>query len=681
MKKSVLKSIIIAILAFVMIASFAGCDYLVDILPDSISGIISGNQSDKTPDNQDQGSTTPDDPTHVHTIVVDEAVAPTCTATGLTEGKHCSVCNKVLVAQTTTAKIAHIKSNWIIDKAATTTENGLKHTECTMCGKKMSEETIPATGSVGLAYTVNSDNKSCTITGIGDCTDSHVIIPTAIDGYTVTTISNRAFYNCTSITEITIPASVSSIGTQIFYKASNLATVYYNGTYGSQENQFLNLSHITKIVFGGSYVPRYVCYKNTSVKTVEILDGVTRIGYNSFEGCSSLTSVTIGDSVTSIDEYAFYNCTSLTSVTIGDSVTSIGEYAFYNCTSLTSVTIGDSVTSIGEYAFYDCTSLTSVTIGDSVKSIGRYAFYGCESLTSVYITDINAWFGISFKYASNPMTNGANLYLNGELVADVTIPDTITNWAYTFAGCTSIVSVTIPDSVTSIGEYAFSGCEGLTSITIPDSVTNIGGCAFSGCGLTSITIPDSITSIGYREFAWCKSLTSVTIPNSVTEISSEAFAYCESLTSVTIPDSVMSISSMTFYHCESLTSITIPDGVTSIGSSAFNGCTGLTTIMIPDGVTSIGGSAFEDCNMLIAKENGVYYVDKWVVGHDSSIVAVSIRADTVGLAYGVFQNCYVLQGINFEGTVEQWNAIYKDFWISNAPATEVVCSNGTVKLK
>ena len=213
--------------------------------------------------------------------------------------------------------------------------------------------------------------------------------------------------------------------------------------------------------------------------------------------------VVIPDSVTSIGESAFENCSSLTSIIIPNSVTSIGDHAFEDCSSLTRIVIPDSVTSIGEDAFYGCSSLTSINIPDSVRSIGNSVFSGCSSLKGVYITDIAAWCGIVFgSDSANPLYYAHNLYLNGELVTDLVIPD----------------------SVTSIGDYAFYECYSLTSIDIPDGVTSIGGDAFTWCSsLTSIDIPDGVTSIGNDAFYGCSSLTSVTIGKGVTSIGSYAF--------------------------------------------------------------------------------------------------------------------------------------------------------------
>jgi len=193
------------------------------------------------------------------------------------------------------------------------------------------------------SYTLNESNEA-TITSYSGAGGA-VVIPASVGGFPVKTVggggSSPIFgWSDTSVTSVTIPDSVTSIGEWAFAYSS-----------------------LTSVTIG---------------------NGVTSIGEWAF-AYSSLTSVTIGNGVTSIGDYAFSGCTSLTNVTIPDSVTGIGEWAFSYCTSLTSLNIGNGVTSIGDNAFHGCTSLTSVTIGNGVTSIGEWAFSYCTSLTSVTI--------------------------------------------------------------------------------------------------------------------------------------------------------------------------------------------------------------------------------------------------------------------------------------------------------
>ena len=325
-------------------------------------------------------------------------------------------------------------------------------------------------------------------------------------------------------------------------------------------------------------------------------------------------------SVTSIGDSAFKGCTGLTSVVIGDSVTIIGDYAFKGCTELTSVVIGNSVTTIRYEAFYNCYGLTSVVIGNSVTCICYDAFRFCDSLKEVHISDIAAWCNISFGDSdANPLYYAENLYLNGNLVTELIIPNGVTNIGdYVFIGCSGLTSITIPNSVTSIGyntfdDYAgwstFLDCSGLTKIIVAadnsvyDSRNNCNAIIktesntlITGCKNT--IIPNSVKSIGGGAFYNCSGLTGITIPNSVTSIGGYAFYNCSGLTSIEIPNSVTNIGSWAFYGCSSLTSVTIGNSVTSIGSSAFKGCTGLTSITIGSGIKEISLNAFEKCENL-----------------------------------------------------------------------------------
>ena len=181
--------------------------------------------------------------------------------------------------------------------------------------------------------------------------------------------------------------------------------------------------------------------------------------------------------------------------------------------SITAVSLPEGLTSIGAYAFSGCTGLTSVTIPSSVTNINNSAFSGCTGLNAVHISNLNAWCAINFdeEYA-NPLYNAHHLYMNGEEVTELTIPDGITEINYyTFCGCSGLTSVTIPSSVAHIRSYAFGLCTGLTSITIPNGVSSLGTYVFYECtGLSSVTIPSSVTYIGGFSFVRCTALASIT---------------------------------------------------------------------------------------------------------------------------------------------------------------------------
>ncbi|MBR2927478.1 MAG: leucine-rich repeat domain-containing protein [Clostridia bacterium] len=605
-----------------------------------------------------------------HIEVVDVAVPPTCTETGLTEGKHCSVCGEILVAQETIAVADHTFGEWSIIKDATFAEEGLKERTC-ICGEKETQiiEKLPP----NLVYTLNADGESYSVTGIGLWNQPTLVIPDSYENLPITNIGDSAFSGCRSLTSITIPARVQSIGSRAFESCINLSSVTFEDKsmlmfIGEEAFQdCLSLTNITipdSVSSIGNYTFRYC----SSLAEISIGDGLSTIGVGAFYDCISLTSITVSDNnaaymskdgvlynasgitlvcypagkedthftipstVFSLGDNAFACSQNLTSVTIPSRLTNIGERtfascknltsiifdennsalmsidseAFYGCTSLTSIVIPDSVTSIGNSAFQNCTNLASVTIGNGVASIGNFAFRGCSSLASVII--------------GNSVTS----------IGD-----------YAFYGCSSLASIVIPDSVTSIGGHAFYGCSILKSIVIPDSVTSIGDWAFSGCkSLTSIVIPDGVTSIGYEAFSGCTSLTSITIDtNNKTYMSKDGVLYSKdgatlirypagkTATHFTIPNGVTSIRGSAFSYCSSLTSIVIPDSVTSIGDDAFYSCSSLTSIVIPDSVTSIGYEAFYYC---------------------TSLTSITIPDGVTSIGYEAFSGCKSLTSITID---------------------------------
>ena len=562
---------------------------------------------------------------------------------------------------------------------------------------------------VGASKDGTSNTHFGYIFGAWGYSDNDYYVPTSLKEVTITggtRIEDYAFRYCNVLTSVTIPDSVTSIGSSAFSGCSCLTSI-------------------------------------------TIPDGVTSIGRYAFSDCSSLLSFTIPDSVTSIGEYAFRGCAAEivwgdapeiteigddaffgyegTSITIPDSVTSIGEYAFSGCDSLVSVyytgdmeswwsingldniissgrtwyidgnkaagdiVIPDGTTSIPSYAFEGCTGLNSVIIPDSVTSIGSNVFVGCSSLESITIPFVGAEagktssdtyqypFGYIFGTSSYTGATEVKQYYYGNKTSSTTSTTyyissslrgvTVTggNILYgAFYNCSMLTSVTIGNGVTSIGERAFLDCTGLESITIPDSVTSIGGYVFAGCsGLISVTISDGVTSIGYGAFQGCDSLVSVYYTGDIASWLGKSW-HSEVMSSgrtlylddnkvegeVVIPDGMTSIPSYAFAYQTDITSVTIPDSVTSIGESAFSGCTAEIIWGDDPQITEIGDGAFygyEGTSITIP--DSVTSIGYRAFESCSGLTSVTIPDSVTSIGSSAFEDCSSLLSITIPDSV------------------------------
>lgn len=215
----------------------------------------------------------------------------------------------------------------------------------------------------------------------------------------VTSFGIDAFSGCSSLTSITIPGSVTSIGSSAFSGCNSLLS--FNSPYASEDKRCL-------VVDGwlAGFCP-------AGLESYTIPSSVTIINNPTFDSYTGSISITIPESVTTIGNYAFSRYTGLKSVTIPNSISKINNGVFYGCTGLKQVTIPSSVTSIGESAFTGCKSLTSITIPEGVKSIGRYAFQSCKSLTEMIVLRSTP---PSLSFNALESTNIAAIYVPAESV-------------------------------------------------------------------------------------------------------------------------------------------------------------------------------------------------------------------------------------------------------------------------
>lgn len=513
--------------------------------------------------------------------------------------------------------------------------------------------------------------------------------------YGVTSIEDYAFAG-TGLTKVAIPASVELIGCGVFAYCDNLSS--FSGKFASKDCRTLN------------YYNTIVAFAPKGLNSYVIPSGITSVGESAFEGCGNLTNITLPKSVTLVEASAFYGCsklqsfqgrfatadgraividgtmeafapagltsftipagvtklkeslfkgcTSLSNIVLSDEVASIGKSCFYGCSSLTSISIPTGIASIEDKTFFNCRALSSINISSNIIFIGNSAFEGCINLGKVEISDLTAWCRILFKNnQSNPLHNGAKLYIKGQEACNITIPSDVKEIGFaTFCGCSSLKEVTIANGVAKIGKFAFKDCRNITKIEIPYSITSIGVYAFARCRgeivinsqiiekdyqsyscpasnwlkeslFSKITIGDSIQKIGNYALYNCADATTFVISNSVYAIGQYAFGGCSGelvidskvvendystmhapscyngwlygskFSKITIGNKVKKIGQNLFYD-SNYNNITIGDSVETIEEGAFKSCDKLTSITIPDCVTTVKTSAFAECSSL-----------------------------------------------------------------------------------
>lgn len=420
-----------------------------------------------------------------------------------------------------------------------------------------------------------------------------VTIPQTVvlDGstYTVTALSESAFYDCGNVTSITLPPTIRSIGPHCFYNCTFTSLALPDSLRSIGDKAFL-YSSVTSLHLPACFEEYGECtFWARNLSSITVDEDNPR--FRSIDGWlyskDSLTLFVVPAGVTG-------------SINVPSFVRHIGYQAFSFNSHATEVLLSEGIVSIGAFAFNCCSKINNVVIPSSVTSIGVCPFSYCPQLTNLTIAEGNSHYVMDdlMIYSAGYDTlvschkSGATVTLHPNLKV-----------LGGFENNTWVRNIDIPEGVTDITENCFNGCK-ITHITLPAHMKSIGRKAFSeNDRLASVTMPQTLLSMGQGAFEHCYALTSIVIPDSLRIIPKEAFNSCIKFSSITWNNDVEEIGDYAFWALSQLsqthiTNLDFPASLRKVGDCAFGACTNnLRSVTFHGQVDTLGTAVFESANL------------------------------------------------------------------------------------
>ena len=580
---------------------------------------------------------------------------------------------------------------WFYDDGHAVVNEDVRHSDPDYSGRVVIPSTVTYNGTT---YNVTEIDEYV----FRDCPVTEVILPEGLKK-----IGRQQFWGCDNLKSITIPGTVTEIGFDAFNENPNLQGQLYFGDPAIETITFedgteplagfiddsttspvaIQLGENVKTVYLGRNV---LISRGENVENLTIGGVVTELdgGTDFFTANEALKTLTIeyGDAPLSLGRtndgdgtFSKYPIEALTLDRQLEYDGTDGIAPFSGSHKLTSVVIGDHVTSIGDNLFNGCAGMQSLSVGAGLQSIGENAFLGCTGLQRVELKNLSAWSVLSFgSKEQNPLYYAKNLYMDGNLVTDLTVPYGVAAVGdYAFYGCDKLTAVALPASVETIGIGAFGECTALKNLTFEDGsskltlVTGNGDRPFRNAPIETLYLGRNIDGPYFPDDL--ASLKKVAVGNEVTEIKSELFvnstdlqevhisdlvAWCgidfedsdcnplsmahklyvdgNLLTGLAIPSSISVVKPYAFYGGECFTSLSLHDGITDMSERAFYGCSGLTSVDLPAGVATLNSCVFAGC---------------------SGLASVTIPANIKKINSSAFADCTGIKQVVFEDSQEE----------------------------